>query len=63
MQIPKLNETKDFLAEAEKLNPGPWVQHSIYVAKAAKAIAHHHKIIGQSIYSVLPGVVENTFGF
>jgi hypothetical protein len=42
LKIPTLSETESLLSEAEKLNPGPWVQHSIYVAKAAQAIAHHH---------------------
>ncbi len=27
------------LTQAEALNPGPWVQHSLYVAEAAQAIA------------------------
>lgn len=30
------------LAEAEKRNPGLWVQHSIFVAEAAQAIAAQH---------------------
>lgn len=42
MKIPGLNETENYLSEAESLNPGLWFQHSIYVAKAAEAIANHH---------------------
>jgi putative nucleotidyltransferase with HDIG domain len=32
-------EARAILAEAEALNPGPWVQHSVYVAESAQAIA------------------------
>ncbi len=42
MKIPCLEEAKSFLAEAESLNPGTWVQHSIFVAQAAQAIASYH---------------------
>lgn len=42
MRIPTCATAKALLTEAEKLNPGPWVQHSIYVAEAARAIAVHH---------------------
>ena len=36
-----LEHAERLLAEAEKLNPGPWVQHSIYVAQAAQLIGAH----------------------
>ncbi len=36
---PALNEAKRLLAEAERLNPGPWVGHSKNVAAAARTIA------------------------
>lgn len=39
--IPTLQEAEMFLKEAEKLNPGPWVQHSIYAGKAAQLIAEN----------------------
>lgn len=42
MKIPTLQVAEDFLDEAEKRNPGPWVQHSKYAAEAAKLIAAHH---------------------
>ncbi len=29
--------------EAEKLNPGPWIKHSLNVAEAARNIAKYHK--------------------
>jgi hypothetical protein len=41
MNIPSLKEAERFLAEAELMNPGPWVQHSRNVAIAAKLIADH----------------------
>ena len=37
--MPSLKEAKLILKEAEKLNPGPWVVHSMYVAEGAKLIA------------------------
>ena len=39
MRIQSLQQAQEFLAEAEKLNPGLWVAHSRFVAEAAKAIA------------------------
>ena len=41
MPIPTLAEANQFLEEGERLNPGPWVQHSIQVARAAELIAAH----------------------
>lgn len=37
--VPNLEDAKLILIEAEKLNPTPWVKHSLYVAEAAKLIA------------------------
>lgn len=39
MTIPSLQEAQSLLAEAERLNPGPWVAHSVNVARAAQNIA------------------------
>ena len=36
---PKRSEALEILCEAEKLNPGPWVEHSKNVAHCAEAIA------------------------
>lgn len=36
--VPSLEEAKLILKEAEKLNPGPWVEHSLNVGKAAELI-------------------------
>ncbi len=42
MKIPTRETVQALLAEAEQLNPGPWVPHSIYVGEAARAIAARH---------------------
>jgi len=42
MKIPSIEQTLEFVNEAESLNPGPWAQHSKHVAEAAQAIALHH---------------------
>jgi hypothetical protein len=39
--IPTKNKAIAMLEEAERLNPGPWVQHSRYVGEAAALIAGH----------------------
>jgi hypothetical protein len=38
-RIPELGKAEEMLKEAEQLNPGPWVKHSLYVAQGAKLIA------------------------
>lgn len=42
MNIPTLEQAEAFMDEAQNLNSGPWVQHSLYVGKAAEAIAKCH---------------------
>jgi hypothetical protein len=42
MNIPSLEQAETFIKEAQELHPGPWVQHSFFVGKAAEAIAKHH---------------------
>lgn len=37
--LPDLDLAERFLEEAKESNPGPWVDHSRYVAEAARAIA------------------------
>jgi len=39
MKISDIQEAERFLAEAEQLNPGPWIPHSRHVAEAAQIIA------------------------
>lgn len=38
-QILNRQTAEEAIAEASKLNPGPWTDHSRYVAKACEAIA------------------------
>ncbi len=42
MKIPSLQEAIALITDAEQRNPGPWVRHSWFVAKAADAIALVH---------------------
>lgn len=39
LNIPNLDQAEAFLEEATALNPGIWIRHSLYVARAAKLIA------------------------
>lgn len=39
--LPTVNSAWKMIRDAEKLNPGAWVNHSINVANAAKIISHH----------------------
>jgi hypothetical protein len=51
--IPSLEVAQELLAEGERLNPGPWVQHSIHVAGAARAIAQHHPDLDPQAAAIL----------
>jgi hypothetical protein len=42
LNIPAIEVAESYLAEGERLNPGPWVQHSLHTASAARAIAAQH---------------------
>jgi hypothetical protein len=42
LNIPSPEQTESLIQEAQALFPGPWVQHSYFVGKAAQAIAEHH---------------------
>lgn len=50
---PTLNEAEQLLAAASQLNPGPWVDHSRYVAGAAAIIAHHHPTLDPDRAAIL----------
>lgn len=39
--VPTLTQAQQMLQDAADLNPGPWVDHSLYVA-AARTLAEHH---------------------
>lgn len=53
MKIPQRDTAEKFLLEAEKLNPGRWVPHSLFVAQAAEAIAKVHPELDSEVAYVL----------
>ncbi|MFN8441023.1 MAG: HD domain-containing protein [Caldilineaceae bacterium] len=42
MTMPSLAQAQELLAKAEVLNPGPWIAHSVNVARAGQILAAHH---------------------
>jgi len=65
MHTPTLKETQDILFESGKMNPGPWVEHSINVGKAAQAIAEHHSRLDPATAYILGCLhdIGRRFGF
>lgn len=53
MNIPSIEEAKDLLSETAILNPGPWVDHSIHTAEAARNIASNHGELDSEIAYIL----------
>lgn len=53
MNVPSIEETKRLLSQAEKLNPGPWINHSIFAADAARNIASNHRELDSEIAYIL----------
>ncbi len=53
MNIPSREQTEAFIKGGRIMSPGPWVQHSFFVAKAAKSIAQHHPKLDPTIAFVL----------
>lgn len=51
--VPNIDEAKLILNEASKLNPGPWIKHSLYVGKAAELISAEDKELDSNIALVL----------
>jgi len=51
--IPSLEQAEIYIQEAQALNPGPWVQHSLFVGKAAESIAHFHPELDEQKASIL----------
>jgi hypothetical protein len=45
MKIPTRAQAEALMKEAQRKNPGAWVEHSRYVARAAEAIAAHHPVL------------------
>jgi hypothetical protein len=46
-------QARAFLAEGERLNPGPWVKHSVVAGEAAAAIARHHPALEPDVAYVM----------
>jgi len=53
LEVPSLEEAKIILDEGSKLNPGPWIEHSLYAGKAAQSIAKEDKDLDENIALVL----------
>jgi hypothetical protein len=41
-RIPTTQQAENFLAEGERLNPGPWIKHSRHAASIARMLAMQH---------------------
>ncbi|WP_160687786.1 HD domain-containing protein [Clostridium sp. C2-6-12] len=52
-RIPSLEKAKLLLKEAEDLNPGPWVMHSMNVAEGAKLIAEQTDNLNPEVAYIL----------
>lgn len=53
LEVPDIEEAKFILEEGSKLNPGPWIDHSLYVGKAAALIAKEDKELDANIALIL----------
>jgi hypothetical protein len=53
VNVPTLPEAERYLEEAAARNPGSWVQHSVVVARAARAIAGRHPALDPAAAYVL----------
>ncbi|MFD3157319.1 HD domain-containing protein [Haloimpatiens sp. FM7330] len=51
--VPTLEEAKMMLDEGSRLNPGPWIEHSLNVGRAAELIAEYDKELDKNIALVL----------
>ena len=53
LKVPSIEEAKIILEEGSKLNPGPWVDHSLNTGKAAQLIAKEDKDLDENTALVL----------
>ncbi|MBW9159024.1 HD domain-containing protein [Clostridium sp. FP2] len=51
--VPTLEEAKLLLLEGQKLNPGPWIEHSMNAGRAAELIAKNCKGLNPDVALVL----------
>jgi hypothetical protein len=53
LKVPSIEEAKIILEEGSKLNPGPWVDHSLNAGNAARLIAREDKELDENTALVL----------
>jgi len=53
LKIPDLQQAEELLEEAKALNPGVWINHSIYVAKAARLISERCPDMDETVAYIL----------
>ncbi len=53
MKIPTITMAREILEEGGKLNPGPWINHSLNTATAAKLIAEYDNSIDPEVAYIL----------
>ena len=58
MKIPSLEQANLMLQEAKKLNPGPWIAHSLNTAEAARIIASHVPALNHE-YAYILGLLHD----
>lgn len=51
--VPTLEEAKAILEEGSRLNPGPWIEHSLFAGKAAEIIAKEDIELDSNVALVL----------
>lgn len=51
--VPNIQEAEELLNEAGELNPGPWVQHSLYASKAAQIIAENCEGLNPEVAAIM----------
>lgn len=53
LKVPSLEEAKIILEEGSKLNPGPWIEHSLHAGQAAQLIAREDRELDENTALVL----------
>jgi hypothetical protein len=53
LEVPTLEEAKIILEEGSQLNPGPWIEHSLYTGQAAQLIAREDRELDENTALVL----------
>ena len=53
MKVPTIEIANEFLEEGKRLNPGPWIDHSKNVARAAEIIARYDECLDSNVAYIL----------